>query len=72
MSFWNKLRQKLNIMPSHLVCIYCGGDKFYKGPKGGSLTNILCANDKCRHWFSYSDGIFPMEDLNRIQPKTCC
>lgn len=49
-------------------CTYCGGTRFHKGPSGGISQNILCANTNCRHWFNYSQGIVPLEDLHRVEP----
>jgi len=49
-----------------LKCSYCGGTDFYEGPSGGLSTNILCANEKCRHWFNNSP--FGLEDLKRVEP----
>lgn len=53
----------------NVTCTYCGGTEFYSGPEGGLSTNILCANPNCRHWFNYSGGMLPLEDLNRIEPS---
>lgn len=50
------------------TCTYCDGTRFYEGPRGGMSVNILCANDKCRHWFNYHRGFIPMDDLHRIEP----
>jgi hypothetical protein len=47
-------------------CTYCGGTKFYEGPSGGMSQNILCANEKCRHWFNATP--FGIEDLKRVEP----
>lgn len=51
---------------TQLKCTYCGGTKFFEGPSGGMSTNVLCANDKCRHWFNHTP--FGMDDLNRVEP----
>jgi len=51
-----------------MKCTYCGGTEFYEGPSGGLSTNILCANEKCRHWFNYMGVIDKLEDLNRVEP----
>lgn len=49
-----------------MECTYCGGTDFYEGPSGGLSTNILCANDDCRHWFNHTP--FGLEDLERVEP----
>lgn len=49
-----------------LKCTYCGGTKFFEGPSGGMSTNILCANEKCRHWFNATP--FGLDDLNKVEP----
>jgi hypothetical protein len=56
---------KENEMPK---CIYCGGREFFEGPSGGMSTNILCANDACRHWFNWTPAIGELDDLNRVEP----
>lgn len=50
-----------------MKCTYCGSERFYEGPSGGASTNVLCANDDCRHWFNV-DPWCGLEDLNRVQP----
>jgi hypothetical protein len=50
-------------------CTYCGGTKFFEGPSGGMSTNILCANDKCRHWFNWTPFINVLDDLKRVEPE---
>lgn len=59
-------KERSNKMPK---CTYCGGTQFYEGPSGGMSQNILCANDKCRHWFNYSP-VFgdKLDDLKRVEP----
>jgi hypothetical protein len=47
-------------------CTYCGGTEFYGGPSGGMSQNVLCANEKCRHWFNATP--FGIEDLKRVEP----
>lgn len=49
-------------------CTYCGGTKFYEGPSGGMSVNILCANEKCRHWFNYTPAFDGLDDLKRVEP----
>jgi hypothetical protein len=49
-----------------MKCTYCGGTKFYEGPSGGMSTNVLCANEKCRHWFNATP--FGLDDLKRVEP----
>lgn len=51
-----------------LRCTYCGGTEFFDGPSGGVMTNILCANTNCRHWFNASPGGELFEDLNKVEP----
>lgn len=51
-----------------LQCLYCHGTSFYEGPSGGMSTNILCANNECRHWFNYTALINKLDDLNRVEP----
>lgn len=53
-------------MTEPIRCTYCGGDKFYEGPSGGTSTNILCANEDCRHWFNSCPG--GLDDLDRVEP----
>lgn len=53
-------------MSEPVRCTYCGGDKFYEGPSGPGATNILCANDECRHWFNSS--VTGLDDLHRVEP----
>ena len=52
-------------------CTYCGSSKFFTGPSGGMSTNILCANEKCRHWFNFTPGIGEdglLDDLHKVEP----
>ena len=49
-------------------CTYCGGTDFLEGPSGGMSTNILCANEKCRHWFNWTPLLSQLDDLNRVEP----
>lgn len=51
----------------NMECPYCKGDKFIEGPSGGMSTNVLCANEECRHWFNYTPGL-PLDDLHRTEP----
>jgi len=50
-----------------MKCTYCGGTSFYEGPSGGASVNVLCANQKCRHWFN--DSLGELEDLHRVEPS---
>jgi hypothetical protein len=45
-------------------CTYCGGVDFYEGPSGGMSTNILCANDQCRHKFNCTPMLRQLDDLH--------
>jgi hypothetical protein len=49
-------------------CTYCGGTDFFEGPSGGMSTNVLCANEKCRHWFNYTPVLETLDDLKRVEP----
>ena len=55
--------------PEKFTCTYCGGDLFNEGPQGGLSTNIMCANERCQHWFDWHLGIFPTDDLNEVGPE---
>lgn len=62
-------RPKLRPVPH---CTYCGSAVFIDGPRGGKSTNILCANNNCRHWFNYTplpDGKFVLDDLHKAEPR---
>ena len=48
-------------------CTYCGGTEFIQGPSGGMSTNVLCANEECRHWFNNTP--FGFEDQHRVEPS---
>lgn len=50
-----------------MKCLYCKGTDFFEGPSGGGSQNVLCANDKCRHWFNVTP--FGLEDLHRVEPS---
>ena len=47
-----------------LRCTYCGGTDFWEGPSGGMSTNILCANEACRHKFNYTPMLNQLDDLH--------
>ena len=49
-------------------CTYCGGTEFFEGPSGGMSINILCGNQKCRHWFNWTPVLEKLDDLNRVEP----
>jgi hypothetical protein len=51
-----------------LRCTYCGGTDFYEGPSGGMSTNVLCANEKCRHWFNWTQLLSQLDDLKKVEP----
>ena len=55
---------------NHLLCLYCGGSEFLRGPAGGESINVVCANAKCRHWFNATPKLNLFEDLNRIEPES--
>jgi hypothetical protein len=58
--------------PGTVKCPYCKGTKFFEGPQGGMSTNILCANNECRHWFNYTPmptGEYLLDDLNRVEAR---
>lgn len=52
-----------------LTCTYCGGHDFYEGPSGGMMTNIMCANPKCRHWFNACPSLGIFDDLRKQGPE---
>lgn len=61
-----KKKRKKSGMPK---CMYCGGTEWYEGPTGGMMTNILCANKACRHWFNFCPSPFDiLDDLHRVEP----
>jgi hypothetical protein len=65
--FLSRIRKLISTVRSNMTtCTYCGGTKWYEGPSGGAATNILCANEKCRHWFNISP--FGLDDLKRVEP----